>query len=93
MSSSPLEHVPLAYQVEITDDELLVWLVDGRRIAVPLVWFPRLLHAAPEARQNWRLIGNGVGIHWPGVDEDLSVEGLIRGVPSVEYARAAQRGA
>lgn len=92
MSSSPLEHVPLAYEVEVTDNELLVWLVDGRRIAVPLVWFPRLLHATAEARQAWRLIGDGMGVHWPEVDEDVSVEGLIRGIPSVEYTRAAQRG-
>jgi hypothetical protein len=93
MSSSPLEHFPLAYEVEVTDDELLVWLVDGRRIAVPLVWFPRLLHATPEARKDWRLIADGVGINWPQVDEDLSVEGLIRGIPSAEYVRAARRGA
>lgn len=90
MSSSPLEHFPLACQVEVTDDELVVWLVDGRRIAAPRVWFPRLLHATPQARTDWRLMADGVGIHWPQVDEDLGVEGLIRGIPSVEYARHAR---
>ena len=92
MSSSPLEHFPLAFHVEVSDDELVVCLIDGRRIAAPLVWFPRLLHATPEARKDWRLVGDGVGIHWPAADEDLSVEGLIRGIPSAEYAGAARRG-
>jgi hypothetical protein len=63
----------------VTDDELTVQLADGRSLSVPLAWFPRLLHASPAARKNFRLIGNGVGIHWPDVDEDLSVDGLLRG--------------
>ncbi|MFH1177816.1 MAG: DUF2442 domain-containing protein, partial [Acidobacteriota bacterium] len=62
-----------------------------RKISVPLVWFPRLLHATPAARKNWRLIGGGEGIHWPDVDEDLSVEGLLLGMPSAEFVRAARR--
>ncbi len=93
MSSFPLERDPLACQVEVTDDELLVWLEDGRRIAVPLVWYPRLLNASPDARRNWQLLGGGEGIHWPDVDEDLSVMGLLRGIPSAEYARSLPRGA
>jgi hypothetical protein len=88
MSSFPLERDPLAYQVEVTDDELLVWLEDGRRIAVPLVWYPRLLNAPPDARRNWQLLGGGEGIRWPDVDEDLSVMGLLRGIPSAEYVRS-----
>ena len=75
----------VASEVNVTDDELIVTLVDGRRIAVPIVWFPRLLNATPEARANWRLIGDGIGIHWPDVDEDISVTGLLRGLPSVEF--------
>jgi hypothetical protein len=80
---------PSAQDVKVTDDELEVQLTDGRRIAVPLVWYPRLLHATPEQRANWQLLGNGEGIHWPDVDEDLSVEGLLRGSPSPEARRSA----
>jgi len=57
-------------------------LLDGRTIIVPVAWFPRLLHATPQQRSNWRLIGAGFGIHWPDVDEDLSAEGLLRGAPA-----------
>jgi hypothetical protein len=71
---------PLAQEVRVTDDELIVRLVDGRTISVPLVWFPRLLHATSEQRGVFELIGEGDGIHWPELDEDLSVAGLLRGV-------------
>lgn len=82
--SSSLPSVdPRAKEVTVTDDELIVLLADGRRIAVPLVWFPRLLRATPEERANYELLGEGVGIHWPAVDEDLSISGLLRGTPSV----------
>jgi hypothetical protein len=67
--------------VEVTDDELTVVLADGRRISAPLAWFPRLLRATPEQRADWELLGDGEGIHWPRVDEDLSVSGLLRGTP------------
>jgi hypothetical protein len=70
--------------VEITEDEIIVSILDGRRIAVPLVWFPRLLRATPQQRQNWEVAGGGYGIHWPEIDEDLSTEGLLRGAPSPE---------
>lgn len=79
MSISEVEVVPLATEVETSDDELTVSLADGRRISVPLVWFPRLLRAAPDERAEYRLIGGGEGIHWPRVDEDISVAGLLRG--------------
>lgn len=79
MSTSPIELRPLARTVEITDDELTVGLADGRRVTVPLVWFPRLVEASPRARINWELLGDGEGIHWPDADEDLSVEGLLAG--------------
>lgn len=78
---------PRAQDVRVTTDELEVSLTDGRRIAVPLVWYPRLLHATAAQRGHWQLLGDGEGIHWPDVDEDLSVEGLLRGSPSPEARR------
>ncbi len=68
--------------VEVTEDELKAELLDGRSISVPLAWYPRLLHATPEQRANWKIAGGGYGIHWPDVDEDLSSEGLLRGTPA-----------
>lgn len=68
--------------VEVTEDELRVRLMDGRTIPVPLVWYPRLLNASSEQRNNWQLIGGGYGIHGEDVDEDLSTEGLLRGAPA-----------
>ncbi len=79
MSSSTVETTPRAESVEVTDAELIVHLVDGRRLSVPLVWFPRLLRATPEQRGTSELLGDGEGIHWPLIDEDLSVEGLLAG--------------
>ena len=85
MSISAVEiAVPTAENVTVTDDTLSVDLSDGRTISVPLVWFPRLVHATPEERDNWRLIGKGHGIHWEDIDEDISVEGLLAGKPSGE---------
>ena len=71
--------VSRAREVFSSEDELTVLLADGRKISVPLAWFPRLLHATAEQRQNFELLGEGEGIHWPDVDEDLSVAGLLRG--------------
>lgn len=68
--------------VSCTDDTLSVDLFDGRRITVPLAWYPRLLHATPEQRAKWELGGAGYHIHWPEIDEDLSSEGLLRGAPA-----------
>ena len=79
MTISEVEVVPLATEVETSEDELTVSLADGRRISVPLVWFPRLLNATNDERAEFRLIGGGEGIHWPRVDEDISVAGLLRG--------------
>lgn len=76
--------VPTIQKVVITDDSLTVHLNDGRSISVPLVWYPRLLHGTPEERDNWRLIGNAEGIHWLDLDEDISVENLLRKKPSSE---------
>ena len=79
MSSSSRGLYPLALDVKVTDAELVVDLADGRRISVPLVWFPRLLQASPSARNHWELLGDGEGIHWPEADEDISVSGLLAG--------------
>jgi hypothetical protein len=68
--------------VRLTEDTLSVDLLDGRTITVPLAWYPRLLHATEEQRENWQVAGGGFGIHWPDVDEDLSTEGLLRGAPA-----------
>ena len=75
---------PRAEGVTVTEDTLTVDLSDGRTISVPLAWFPRLIHSTPEERNHWRLIGRGHGIHWEGIDEDISVEGLLAGKPSGE---------
>jgi hypothetical protein len=80
MSTSAVDIRPLAQQVHVSDDELTVDLVDGRRISVPLVWFPRLVEATSEQRQRFELLGDGDGIHWPDIDEDISIAGLLRGV-------------
>jgi hypothetical protein len=68
--------------VHVDDETLAVDLMDGRSIAVPLAWYPRLLEATPEQRRNWVVAGGGYGLHWPDVDEDLSTEGLLRGEPA-----------
>ena len=68
--------------VELDDDRLTVELMDGRAIAVPLVWYPRLAKATARQRRNWELAGGGYGIHWPDIDEDLSTDGLLRGAPA-----------
>jgi len=85
MRTSAVEiEVPDAESVTVTEDTLAVDLSDGRTISVPLSWYPRLLHASPKERKNWRLIGKGQGIHWEDIDEDISVEGLLAGKPSGE---------
>lgn len=68
--------------VFFTEDTISVDLIDGRTITVPLAWYPRLLHATGEQRENWQICGGGYGIHWPDIDEDLSTEGLLRGAPA-----------
>jgi hypothetical protein len=85
MSSLHLKEAPRAMTVECTDDELRVSLTDGRSLSVPVAWFPRLAHASPSQRADYQLLGEGQGIHWPQVDEDLSVMGLLAGQASVEF--------
>ena len=80
-----------AQDVRVSEDELTVELTDGRTLSVPLVWFPRLLHGTPRERNHWRFIGGGLGIHWPDLDEDISVEGLLLGKKSGEGQGSLQR--
>ncbi|MBW1789641.1 MAG: DUF2442 domain-containing protein [Deltaproteobacteria bacterium] len=68
--------------VHLTEDTLSVDLLDGRTIVVPLAWYPRLLHATNDQKNNWEICGGGYGIHWPHLDEDLSTDGLLRGAPA-----------
>jgi hypothetical protein len=87
MTSSAIENVLRALDVSSTDEELIVHLVDGRTIIVPLSWYPRLHGATAEQRRDLRIIGDGEYIHWPQIDEDLSVSGLLRGTPAPQTQR------
>ena len=92
MSTSTIDvKAPEAERVAVAADTLTAELSDGRTISVPLDWYPRLTHATPQERDNWELIGRGEGIHWPDLDEDLSVEGLLAGRPSTEGSRSFRR--
>ena len=77
--------------VKITGDAFSVELDDGRTVTVPIGWYPRLAHASVPERRNWRLIGTGEGIHWPDLDEDVSVEGILFGRPSAESQASFER--
>ncbi len=83
-SSVPEVREALAEGVTVTDDALVVDLVDGRTVSVPLAWYPRLLHGSSEERAKSRLVGRGEGVHWPDLDEDISVAGLLAGRGSGE---------
>jgi hypothetical protein len=77
MSTLSVHYEPLAVDVKVAASALIVTLADGREVSAPLAWFPRLLKASETDRSKWRLIGGGIGIHWPGLDEDISVESLL----------------
>ncbi len=79
MNTLAVDLQPQARRVQCTDQALVVDLADGRTLTVPLTWFPRLCNASKEQLQNWELLGNGEGIHWPDLDEDLRVAGLLAG--------------
>jgi hypothetical protein len=86
---------PRIQEVRVTEDEIIAQLVDGRVISVPLAWSWRLSEATPKQRANFRLIGTGQGVHWPDVDEDISVEGMLQGTPARRRragGRTARRG-
>ena len=92
MSSSRIDQqAPLARRIDVTDAMLVVELIDGRSLSVPISWFPRLDAATPSERSRWVLVGKGEGIHWPEIDEDVSVESLIAGRPSGESAKSLER--
>jgi len=79
MSTLAVELHPQAHKVKCTVETIFVELLDGRTISAPLVWFPRLSHASSKQLENWEILGDGEGIHWPDLDEDLSVAGLLAG--------------
>ena len=82
MSTSALDPGQRIRDVRFSADQLIVDLADGRTIAVPIAWYPRLKSATARQRANWQASGGGYGIHWPDIDEDLSSEGLLRGIPA-----------
>ncbi len=79
MSTLAVELHPQAQNVSFSEDSLIVELLDGRTVSTPLLWFPLLAKATPEQLMNWELLGDGEGIHWPDLDEDLSIKGLLAG--------------
>jgi hypothetical protein len=83
--------VPTAESITVTEDTLSIDLSDGRTISVPLAWFPRLAHGTAKERTNWCFIGKGYGIHWEDLDEDVSVENLLLGLPSGESQSSFQK--
>ncbi len=91
MTTLVLEKDPLAVNVSLTPRHLTIELADGRRVSVPLEWYPRLLEASKVERQHWRLLGDGYAIEWPEVDEHIGVEGLLAGRSSGENARSLNR--
>jgi Protein of unknown function (DUF2442) len=92
MSTSGAElREALAQSVSLSEDALVVELADGRTITVPLAWFPRLAHGTPAERSDWRLIASGEGIHWPELDEDISIESLLAGRRSGETQESLGR--
>lgn len=91
MTTLVLEIEPLAAQIRTTDERLIVDLVDGRSLVVPLSWYPRLLHASQEERQNWQLLGDGYAIEWVDIDEHIGIEGLLAGRHSGESHQSFER--
>ncbi len=91
MTTLTLEKEPAVAHVEAANAHLVVRLIDGRTLTVPLDWYPRLLHGSPSERANSEIIGEGYGIHWPDLDEHLSVEGLLAGRRSGESEKSFQR--
>jgi len=92
MNTSTVEtQIPTALRVQVSEESLSVDLSDGRTISVPVAWYPRLSHGTPEQRNHHQMIGNGRGIHWPDLDEDISVENLLVGQPSGESQSSFKR--
>ena len=91
MTTLILETEPLANQVTVNDQWLIVDLADGRSLSIPLAWYPRLMHASPTERQNWQLLGDGYAIEWTDLDEHIGIEGLLAGRRSSESQRSLER--
>jgi Protein of unknown function (DUF2442) len=91
MITLTLETEPIAHQVSITEEHLIVTLVDGRSLSIPLSWYPRLQHANPQERQNWTLLGDGYAIEWGDLDEHIGIEGLLAGRRSGESQKSFER--
>ena len=91
MSTLVTERDVFAESVQFSEDSMTVFLDDGRALSVPLAWYPRLLHGTKQEREKFELIGNGEGIHWPDLDEDISVEGLLAGKRSAESDASLSR--
>ncbi len=90
-TSSVATETAAAKNVRVTDRTLVVELRDGRVVSVPLTWYPRLAEGSPSERRRWELLGPGIGIHWPDLDEDISVDGLLQGLPSGENPASLDR--
>jgi hypothetical protein len=90
-TSIPAAETATAKTVKVTADALIVGLKDGRTVSVPIRWYPRLAQGTPSERRRWQLIGPGIGIHWPALDEDVSVEALLAGLASNESAASLRR--
>jgi hypothetical protein len=90
-TSSVATETAAAKNVRVTERALVVELRDGRVVSVPLTWYPRLADGSPGERRRWELLGPGIGIHWPDLDEDISVEGLLQGLSSGESAPPTRR--
>ena len=91
MTTLTLEREPKAARIETDEAHLTVHLTDGRAVVVPLSWYPRLAHGTPDERANYEIVGRGYGIHWPDLDEDIHVEGVLAGYRSSESERSFQR--
>ncbi len=91
MITLTLETEPIAKQITVTNEKLIVDLADGRSLSVPLEWYPRLVHASPQERQNWQTLGDGYAIEWIDLDEHIGIEGLLAGKRSGESQRSFER--
>ena len=92
MNTSPADTaLAEAQSVVVSDESVTVELTDGRTLSVPISWYPRILHATTDERNHWELLGNGIGIHWPELDEDISVQGLLAGRRSGESAKSLEK--
>ncbi len=91
MTTLTLDTEPLATRINVTDEKLVIELVDGRSLIIPLSWYPRLLNASHRERQNWQLLGDGYAIEWIDLDEHIGIEGLLAGKRSGESHKSFER--